>query len=394
MPINSLENAKRYSEELDKMFVQKSVTGFFVNNNLRAKFVGAKTVIMPDVDFQGLVDYDKDNGFVRGAVTVSQTAFTMQMNRGRSLMIDREDMDETGIASLAGKILGEYVRTKVVPECDAYVLSKLAGVANLKGQLIDGDVSKPFEALNNLINEVRTNVGFDEELVAFIDSRIYAKFMNSTEITRMITVSDFKQGNVDLKVRSLNGVSLIPVVGERMKTAYVFHTEGNGGYTPATNAKSIYMLVMPKNGAHLVEKSEKMRVYTPDQNIMADAYKFDYHIYYDVFVKKSGMDAVWAWVSPEVTISAQPADASKTAGSISGSVSVTASAASGTLSYQWYEADGTDKSGAKRIAGATSASMTIPTDLEAGAYYYFCKLSVDGIPAVETTVATITVAAA
>lgn len=394
MPINSLENAVRYSGELDKMFEQKSVTGFFVDNNFRAKFVGAKTVIVPDIDFQGLVDYDRDTGFTRGAITVSNTSYTMQMDRARSVQIDREDMDETGIASLAGKILGEYVRTKVVPECDAYVLSKLAGVANLKGQLIDGDVSKPFEALNNLINEVRTNVGFDEELVAFLDSRIYAKFMNSTEITRMITVSDFKQGDVNLRVNSLNGVSLIPVVSERMKTAYTFNTTGNGGFTPAANAKSIYMLVMPKNGAHLVKKTEQMRIFTPENNIDADAYKFDYRIYYDVFVKKSGMDAVWAWVSPAVTISAQPADASKTEGSISGSVSVTASAASGTLSYQWYEADGTDKSGAKRIAGATSASMTIPTDLEAGAYYYFCKLSVDGIPAVETTVATITVAAA
>ena len=32
MPVNSLENAKRYSDELDKMFAQKSATGFFADN--------------------------------------------------------------------------------------------------------------------------------------------------------------------------------------------------------------------------------------------------------------------------------------------------------------------------------------------------------------------------
>ncbi|MBR4761046.1 MAG: hypothetical protein IK086_00225, partial [Clostridia bacterium] len=194
MPVNSLENAKKYSEELDKMFAQKSATGFFADNALAAKFVGAKTVIIPDINFQGLADYDRDTGFTRGAITVSNASYTMAMDRARSLQIDREDMDETGIASLAGKILGEYVRTKVVPECDAYVISKLAGLAATRANTVSGDMSKPFETLSNLINEVRAKVGFDEDLVAFLDSRIYAQLMNSNEISRMITVSDFKQG--------------------------------------------------------------------------------------------------------------------------------------------------------------------------------------------------------
>lgn len=391
MPVNSLENAVRYSEELDKMFAQKSATGFFADNALATKFVGAKTVIIPDINFQGLADYDRDTGFTRGAITVSNTSYTMAMDRARSLQIDREDMDETGIASLAGKILGEYVRTKVVPECDAYVISKLAGLAATRANTVDGTVSRPFEVLNNLINEVRANVGFDEELVAFLDSRIYAALMNSSEVTRIITVSDFKQGDVNLRVQSLNGVAIIPVVSERMKTAYTFNNTAAGGFTPAANAKSVYMLVCPKSGAHLVKKTEQMRIFTPEQNVDADAYKFDYRIYYDVFVNKSGLDAVWAWISPTVTISSQPADVSKTAGSISGSLSVTATASSGTLSYQWYSCEDTDKSGAVKIAEKTSASMTIPTDLTAGNYYYFVKLKVDGIEATDSSVATVTV---
>ncbi len=391
MSVNSIENAKRYSDELDKMFAQKSATGFFADNALATKFVGAKTVIIPDINFQGLADYDRDTGFTRGAITVSNTSYTMAMDRARSLQIDREDMDETGIASLAGKILGEYVRTKVVPECDAYVISKLAGLAATRANTVTGDVSKPFEALNSLINEVRANVGFDEDLVAFVDSRMYALLMNSNEISRMITVSDFKQGDVNITVRSLNGVAIIPVVSERMKTAYTFNNTPAGGFTPETNAKSVYMLVCPKSGAHLVKKTEQMRIFTPEQNVDADAYKFDYRIYYDVFVKKSGLDSIWAWIAPEVTISSQPSNASKTEGSISGSISVSASATSGTLSYQWYSCADTEKNSPVKIAGKTSASMAIPTDLTAGKYYYFVKIKVDGIDAVESNVSTVTV---
>lgn len=391
MSINSIENTTRYTAELDKMFAQKSATGFFADSTLATKFVGAKTVIIPDVNFQGLADYDRDTGFSRGAITVSNASYTMAMDRARSLQIDREDMDETGIANLAGQILGEYVRTKVVPECDAYVLSKLAGLAQSRANTLNGDASAPLETLINLINEVQAVVGYDEELVAFIDSYVYAAMQNSGEISNMITVSDFKQGEVNLKVKSLNGVALIPVVSERMKTAYTFQNNAAGGFVPADNARSIYMLVCPKKGAHLVKKTENMRIFTPEQNIDADAYKFDYRIYYDVFVAKSGLDAVWAWVSPQVNITSQPANKSVTEGSISGSISVTANS-TGTLTYQWYSC--TDETGANavKVAGATSASMTIPTDLEAGKYFYFVKIILNGMAGMNSNIATVTVA--
>ncbi len=392
MSINSIENAIRYSDELDNMFKMKSATGFFADNALATKFVGAKTVIIPDVDFQGLADYDRDTGFSRGAITVSNASYTMKMDRARSLQIDREDMDETGIANLAGKILGEYVRTKVVPECDAYVLSKLAGLAMSRSNTIDGNIAKPYETLCNLINKVQEKVGFDEELVAFVNGGVYAALQNSNEISRMITVSDFKQGDVTLRVKSINGVALIPVVSERMKTGYTFNNTTVGGFTPLANSREIYMLVCPKSAAHLVKKTEQMRIFTPEQNIDADAYKFDYRIYYDVFVKKSGLDAVWASVSPEITVSQAPASVSKTAGSISGSLSVKATASNGTLTYQWYKCDDENKTNAVKIANATAANFTIPTDLAAGKYYYFVKITVDGIASVETAAATVTVA--
>ena len=391
MSINSIENTTRYTAELDKMFAQKSATGFFADSTLATKFVGAKTVIIPDVNFQGLADYDRDTGFSRGPITVSNASYTMTMDRARSLQIDREDMDETGIANLAGQILGEYVRTKVVPECDAYVLSKLAGLAQSRANTVNGDASAPLETLINLINEVQAVVGYDEELVAFIDSYVYAAMQNSGEISNMITVSDFKQGEVNLKVKSLNGVALIPVVSERMKTAYTFQNNAAGGFVPADNARSIYMLVCPKKGAHLVKKTENMRIFTPEQNIDADAYKFDYRIYYDVFVAKSGLDAVWAWVSPQVNITSQPANKSVTEGSISGSISVTANS-TGTLTYQWYSCSDESGNDAVKIAGATSASMTIPTDLEAGKYFYFVKIILNGMAGINSNIATVTVA--
>lgn len=298
MAINSIAHASKYASELDKALTQKAVTGFLADNVLRNKFVGAKTVIIPDIDFVGLVNYDRDNGFNRAAVTVANTPFTMKMDRARSIQIDREDLDETGIANLAGQVLGEYVRTEVVPEMDAYVISELAGVANDKNHTEAWDADAPYKVFTNMVRAIQDVAGYDEELVAFVDSTAMAAIDNSKEFTRSITVSDFKQGDVNIKVKSINGVTLIPVPSSRMKSAYDFMETASGatagGFAPDGSAKDVHMLILPKKSASLVKKTEKMRVWTPDQNIDADAYKFDYRVYYDVFVKKSRLDTIYA----------------------------------------------------------------------------------------------------
>lgn len=293
MPINSIETATAFSSELDKVYTQKAATGFLADNVLRAKFVGAKTVTIPSLDFVGLVDYDRDNGFNRGAVTVAHEPFTLAMDRARSIQIDREDMDETGIANLAGQVMGEYVRTQVVPESDAYILSKLAGIANTNSNTVTWNAETPYKVFSEMLAKIQNAAGYDEEIVCFVDSAALAAIKNSDEFSRSITVSDFKQGDVNLKVNYIDGVAIIPVQDSRMKTAFDFDAAG-GGFEADSAAKPIHMLALPKSAASLVKKTETMRIWTPEQNLDADAYKFDYRVYYDVFVKKSRIDSVVA----------------------------------------------------------------------------------------------------
>lgn len=300
MAINSLASASKYTDALDKMVVQEAQTGFFADNVFASRFVGAKTVIMPDIDFVGLADYDRDAGFSKSGVTVAQTSYQLTKDRARQIQIDREDMDETGVANLAGQVLGEYVRTKVVPEVDAYTLSKLAGIANTKSHKATYTANKEFAQLSTAINNVQSRVGYSEELVAFVDPVMYAALMNSTELSRHITISDFSKGGINTRVKYLNDVAIIPVDAARMRDSYTFtagtaasaSSRGTGGFTPASSAGYIRALVLPKKGASLVKKTVTMRTFTPEQNKDADAYVFDYRIYYDVFVKKSGLDNI------------------------------------------------------------------------------------------------------
>lgn len=300
MPLNTLATAEKFTAELDKMYVQKAVTGFLADNAMRAKFVGAKTVIMPDFSLVGLADYDRDNGFSKGKMTVAHQSFQLTQDRGRTFQIDREDLDETGIANLAGQVLSEFVRTRVVPETDAYVLSKLYNLANDAGNTKTYSADTVIKDILDTINNAHDAAGYDEELVAFVNPTTWQALMTSNELSRQIVPQDFSQGSLNFKVKSINGVSLIPVSSERMKSAYTFYTgEGEndttaGGFSAAEGAKDVHTIIMPKRAASLVKKTEKLRIFTPDQNQDADAYKFDYRIYYDAFAKKSNLDKIFA----------------------------------------------------------------------------------------------------
>lgn len=305
MAINSFDNqfAKTFTGELDKVLVQKSETLRFLDPVMRAKFVGARTVMIPDIDFQGLGNYDRDEGFNRGSVTVTQRPYELQMDRSRSFQIDREDMDELGIANLSGQVLKEFVRTKVAPEVDAYTLSKLFKVAETAGNTMpvtsETLSSSVFALFTQASSQVREAAGFSEQnLIAFINPMVEMALISSPEISRMIRVDDFKVGEITTKVKSLNGVKLIPMSSDRMHSDYTFNAgataEDAGGFAPTESAKSIAMIMLPTDSASVVRKSETMRIWTPDKNIKADAYKFDYRLYYDAFVKHSRVDTIVA----------------------------------------------------------------------------------------------------
>jgi Synergist-CTERM protein sorting domain-containing protein len=97
---------------------------------------------------------------------------------------------------------------------------------------------------------------------------------------------------------------------------------------------------------------------------------------------------------PVITIDSHPANATFTEGSISGSLSVSASVTHGaTLAYQWYSNTTNSNVGGTPISGATGTSFAILSTLTAAdsPYYYYCVVSATGAESVASGVATVTV---
>ena len=298
MANNFSSYAEKFSPELDKMIVQESKTGFLADNVFKAKFIGAKTVQIPEVDMVGLGNYDRATGYSKGDVNLQYKDYTLTQERSRQLYLDAQDADESGVPDLAGKLVGEFTRTQVIPEIDAYVLSKLYGVANSKSHVTEFTTEKAVNQLIATINSVEEACGYsNDEIVAMVDPTLYNALMNSTELQRFITASNFKQGEVDLKVKNLNGCSIIPVSSDRMKSNFVFDegsTTNKGGFKPGDGAVNIRAIVLPKKNASLIKKVDKINMFDPNQVEDMDAYKINYRLYYDLLVKKSVENTIFA----------------------------------------------------------------------------------------------------
>ena len=56
----------------------------------------------------------------------------MTMDRGRKFLLDKMDVDETDFVASATTVMGEFQRTQVIPEVDAYRYSRIYALAKDK----------------------------------------------------------------------------------------------------------------------------------------------------------------------------------------------------------------------------------------------------------------------
>lgn len=290
---NSIEYAKNYAAILDEKFEAESVTKFFEDPVMKEQFVGAKEVYLPEEELSGLGNYDRVTGFPKGKITISRKMYTLNNDRSKSFALDRMDADESGVANTAGGIMGRFVKKHVVPEVDTYVISRLSQIAKQQTQTVTWDATKPITVFEKLVGGVQNAVGYNTELVCFVDDVAFSALKAAPEFARNIEITNFKKGEINTTIRKVDNVTIVPVPSNRMKDFIEFKDDEAGGYSTA-EGKAVHMLVLPMDGAHLVKKTEKIRMFAPDQNQEQDAYKFDYRIYYDIFVKNSELEGVWA----------------------------------------------------------------------------------------------------
>ncbi len=289
---NVLEFAKLFETNLDLLAVQTLKTGFMDSNAGQVRYTGGNEIKVPKMSVQGLGDYSRTDGYVGGSVTLEYQTLTMTQDRGRKFLLDAMDVDEANFIPTASAVMSEFQRTKLVPEIDAYRISKLAttamGVADDK-QVEYGYTVSAATIINKIKTAIKTirEAGYDGELdiLATYDT------VGAVEEAALgkLTAMTFAQGGINTQVPQIDGCPLIAVPSNRMYTAITLYdgsTTGQetGGFIKGTNAKNINFLVIARTTPIAVTKQDKMRIFTPDTYQKANAWSLDYRRYHEIWV--------------------------------------------------------------------------------------------------------------
>lgn len=208
MSINTIEYAKIFMEALDEQLVAGATSGWMEENSGQVQYTGGNEVKIPKIELNGLGTYDRDNGFVQGAVTLTYETKQMTQDRGRTFQLDAIDVDETNFALVAGNVMGEFQRTKVIPEIDAYRYSKIAELAtqNKKVSNYHAEKDSIVQKLLEEITIIKDIVGDENEVIVTMSTKV-ANLLDIAS-NHMLESGTFQQGNVELKVKILMEVLL------------------------------------------------------------------------------------------------------------------------------------------------------------------------------------------
>lgn len=296
--MNTMQYASVFMTELDKQLVESSTTGWMEDNAGQVQYSGGAEVKIPKVQMSGLGDYDRNSGFAQGAVTVTYETRTLTQDRGRTFQLDAMDVDETNFAATAGSVMREFQRTKVIPEIDAYRYSKIAELAEAaeKTRTMTATLDTIYLNLVSDLTLVRDSVGDGEQIVIVMSAKVAGMLDLEKGASSVLQSAFFQQGNVELKVKEIDGCPLIRVPSARFKTKYTFMDgveNADGGFEAAEDAKEINWMILTKNAPVAVSKTDVTRIFDPMTNQNANAWKIDYRKYHDLWIMDNGMEGVF-----------------------------------------------------------------------------------------------------
>lgn len=265
---NTIALAMQYVPLLDEVYKLASVTSILDGApELVRQGANADEMIIPKMSMEGLANYSRNSGYVDGDVTLTNETVKCNFDRGRSFTVDAMDNIETaGIAF--GRLAGEFIRTKVAPEIDAFRFASYAGTENIsKAQSVLTDGTSVIAALRAGVTKM------DEDEVP-LDQRHL--FITATLLGLVQDLDTIKSREV-LK----NFASIQKVPQTRFYTAIeqldgTTSGEKSGGYKKAAGANDIGFMIIHKPAVIQFEKHVVPKIITPEQNQNADAYKFGY----------------------------------------------------------------------------------------------------------------------
>ena len=295
--------AAEYSRALAQQFPYLSYfAAIWANRNSQLYRPGlGKTMYIPTVTTSGARDVNRNsiNGVFNRNWNNQMQAVELQMDREWDTLVDPMDISESGDVATIANITRAFVEQQKIPEMDVFMASKLAEFAGKFGgvdttALTTANIlSKWDDALEYMANQ-RVN---RDRVISYMIPGVYKLLKQATGLTRFIEVTDGIR-NVDRNIARLDGITVIEVPEDMMKTAYDF-TEG---WAIGNSAAQIDFLLVDPEAVAAPVKYETSMMSAPTAQSKG---KFLYYerYYYGAFVLNERQAGVFAHIGSNPSLS-------------------------------------------------------------------------------------------
>ncbi|MBQ6373188.1 MAG: hypothetical protein IJJ45_01735 [Clostridia bacterium] len=345
---NSIALFRNYVPMLDEVYKLAALSSVLDGApELVRAGANANELVIPKMTMSGLADYSRNGGYSAGDVTITNETVACNYDRGRMFQVDNLDNAETaGIAF--GRLAGEFIRTKVAPEIDAFRFATYAGASGIGSAAAslsagadvvaalrtahaamdeaevpaDGRILFITSALKGMVDDLDTTksraaMNLASQIVVVPQTRFYTGVTLGTdgyarkdpkqEFTATTSQTDFV---VTAKPAAITKVTVNGTAAASSAYTYTaatgtvaFGTAPGNGKTVVVyydTGASINFLLVHKPAVIQFQKHIAPKVITPEQNQDADAYKFGYRVVGIADVYENKVAGIYCHSAPAV----------------------------------------------------------------------------------------------
>lgn len=269
---NTIALSKNYVAMLDEVYKLASKSAILRSDMTLARAgANANEIVIPKLSMDGLADYSRNSGYVKGDVSFTWETVAFNYDRGRMFTVDSMDNEET-IELAFGKLSSEFIRTRVVPEGDAFTFATLAGITGIS--TVDAAVLSDGAAVLAAILAAITKMDEDE-----VPAENRHLFITPTLLNSVKALDTTKS-----REALVGFASIEPVPQSRFYTAINLKNgttagEEAGHYAKASGAKDINFMVVHKPAVLMFDKHIANDVIPPEVNQTSDGYLQKYRKY-------------------------------------------------------------------------------------------------------------------
>lgn len=280
---NSIALFQKYIALLDEVYKQSALSSDLDGDSTLVR-AGANTneIIIPKMELDGLADYSRNGGYVKGNVSITYETVKFNYDRGRKFDVDNMDNEET--AGLAfGRLSGEFLRAKVVPEMDAFRFATYAGTEGISKVETGATLTTGEEVLAAIlaaVNKMDEDEVPQEGRILYITPTLYNLAVNVDTTKSKAILDGFSKIVKVPQSRFYTAIDLMDGAAE---------DELAGGFTKNAAAKDINFMIVHKSAILQYPKHTVNKIVTPEANQESDGWLFFYRAYglADVYENKT-----------------------------------------------------------------------------------------------------------